>query len=46
MASGKGIKERVIVDQMNLIDEGPTIARLLGVELKKADGRIVQEFLT
>jgi hypothetical protein len=30
---------------MSLIDEGPTLARLLGLELKEADGRILYDFL-
>lgn len=45
LAWGKGIKRSVEVDEMSLVDEGPTIAKLLGLELKNADGRIVEEFL-
>jgi hypothetical protein len=30
---------------MNLVDEGPTMAKLLGIELKDADGRIINEIL-
>jgi predicted AlkP superfamily pyrophosphatase or phosphodiesterase len=45
MASGKGIKNKVAIEKMNLVDEGPTIARLLGVTLKGADGRIVYDLL-
>lgn len=45
MASGCGIKEQVVLEEMNLVDEGPTIARLLGLELKNADGRILTEIL-
>jgi hypothetical protein len=28
-----------------LVDEGPTIARLLGVNLPDADGRVLEEIL-
>ncbi len=45
MAAGKGIKERVVLDEMRLIDEGPTIAKLLGVSLKDVDGRVIEEIL-
>lgn len=45
LASGKGIRKGVQLDEMNLTDEGPTLARLLGLELKKADGRVIEELL-
>jgi len=45
MASGKGIKKGVSIDEMNLVDEGPTMAKLLGFELTEIDGRVVEEFL-
>lgn len=45
MASGRGVKRGVVVDDMNLVDEGPTMAKLLGIELKDADGRIINEIL-
>lgn len=41
MAKGKGIKKGIIIDKMSLVDEGPTIAKLLGVHLKNADGKII-----
>ncbi len=34
------------VDSMRLIDEGPTLARILGVELKGAEGRAVENLLS
>lgn len=43
MAAGCGIKKGVTIEKMNLIDEGPTMAKLLGLELKDVDGRIVEE---
>ncbi|HYE10659.1 MAG TPA: ectonucleotide pyrophosphatase/phosphodiesterase [Patescibacteria group bacterium] len=45
MASGKGIKKGAVIEKMNLIDEGPTMARLLGLELKEADGKVLNELL-
>ncbi|APM39692.1 ectonucleotide pyrophosphatase/phosphodiesterase [Clostridium kluyveri] len=45
MASGKGIKKGVIVEEMNLVDEGPTIAKLLGLELKNTDGKVLEYIL-
>ena len=43
MAAGCGIKKSAVVEKMNLIDEGPTMAKLLGLELKDVDGMIVEE---
>lgn len=45
MAAGKGIKP-VTLPSIRLIDEGPTLARLLGVSLGNTDGRIIEEILT
>lgn len=45
MASGRGIKKNVVIDTMNLVDEGPTMAKLLGIEMKDADGKIIDEIL-
>lgn len=44
-ASGKGIKPRAVVDSMNLVDEGPTIAKLLGCKLNSPDGKVINDFL-
>ncbi|MEK3888758.1 alkaline phosphatase family protein [Bacillus sp. FSL K6-3431] len=46
MATGKGIRENTILPAMHLIDEGPTFAMLLGLDLGVTDGRIVKEILT
>lgn len=45
IAKGKGIREGVMIDTMDLIDEGPTMASLLGVELQDIDGRIIEEII-
>ena len=45
MAAGKGIQSGVTVPYMRLIDEGPTIARLLGLHLGETDGAIVEDLL-
>ncbi|WP_421382299.1 alkaline phosphatase family protein [Bacillus salacetis] len=45
MAYGKGIKEGSEIPSMNLIDEGPTFARLLGLDLGETDGKSVKELL-
>jgi predicted AlkP superfamily pyrophosphatase or phosphodiesterase len=43
IAAGCGIKKGAVIEKMDLIDEGPTMAKLLGLELKDVDGRIVEE---
>ena len=45
MASGPGIRAGAAVTEMTLVDEGPTLARLVGVDLPDADGRVIHEFL-
>lgn len=46
MAAGKGIKQGVTVSSMNLVDIGPTLAALLGLNLGKTDGHVIQALLT
>jgi predicted AlkP superfamily pyrophosphatase or phosphodiesterase len=43
MAAGCGIKAGAVIEKMGLIDEGPTMAKLLGLELKNVDGRVIEE---
>jgi predicted AlkP superfamily pyrophosphatase or phosphodiesterase len=45
MASGMGINKGEVIDEMSLVDEAPTIAKLLGVELENIDGRVIKQFL-
>jgi predicted AlkP superfamily pyrophosphatase or phosphodiesterase len=46
MASGKGILQNIVLPYMHLVDEGPTFARLLGLNLGNTDGQIINEMLT
>jgi predicted AlkP superfamily pyrophosphatase or phosphodiesterase len=46
IAAGRGIKPGVVLDSVRTIDLAPTAARLLGVELKDVEGRVLQEVLT
>lgn len=45
MAKGCGIRRDVTMPAMTLYDEGPTLARLMGLDLGKTDGRILWELL-
>lgn len=45
MAAGKGIRPNVTVPSMHLVDEGPTLARLLGLDLGSTDGSVVEDFI-
>ncbi len=45
MASGKGIREKAVIPAMHLVDEGPTFASLLGLDLAETDGRMIEEIL-
>ncbi|OAI57203.1 hypothetical protein AYO49_02585 [Verrucomicrobiaceae bacterium SCGC AG-212-N21] len=43
--SGAGVKQGVVIDQMANTDVAPTMAKLLGVEMKNVDGRVLTEVL-
>ncbi len=45
IAAGRGIKKGVVLNSTRLVDVGPTLARLLGVELRNTDGHAIQEIL-
>lgn len=45
IASGKGIKQGQRIEYGRLIDIAPTIARLLGLEMKTARGRVFSEVI-
>lgn len=44
-AAGPDFSEGSRIETMSLVDEGPTLAKVLGVELKDADGRILWEII-
>lgn len=46
MAKGRKIKKNVEIQEMCLIDEGPTFAKILGLNLGKTDGRVLEEILS
>ncbi len=46
VAFGAGIKSGVLLDKINSTDIAPTIAALLGVEMKDVDGRVLTEILS
>jgi predicted AlkP superfamily pyrophosphatase or phosphodiesterase len=46
IAAGSGIRKSVMIPAMHLVDEGPTFARLLGLNLGDTDGKVIEEFLT
>lgn len=45
MASGAGVKKGVILPSINLVDECPTMAALLGLEMDNVDGRVLEEII-
>jgi predicted AlkP superfamily pyrophosphatase or phosphodiesterase len=44
-AAGKGIRPGISIKSMHLVDEGPTFARLLGLDLGNTDGSILEGIL-
>jgi predicted AlkP superfamily pyrophosphatase or phosphodiesterase len=45
IASGRGIRSGVTVDAVSTLDLAPTMAHLLGLELKDVEGRVLTEIL-
>lgn len=45
MAKGPSFKENVIIDRRPIVDEAPTFAKILGIELPDADGVAIDEIL-
>ncbi len=43
IVAGKGIKPGFVIEYARLIDLAPTVARLLGLEMKTARGRVLHE---
>ncbi|URZ02139.1 alkaline phosphatase family protein [Clostridium felsineum] len=44
-AFGCGIKKGVKLDTARLVDEGPTMAAILGLEMKNVDGNVLKDIL-
>jgi len=44
IAAGKGVKKGVIIEDMTIVDEAPTFAKLLGLNLGEVDGRVLDIF--
>ena len=45
IAAGRGIKKGVVLDTIRLADVAPTVAGLLGIEMKNTEGRVLKEIL-
>lgn len=42
-AAGPSIKKGVSLPEINLVDEGPTMAKILGLNMENVDGRVIEE---
>ena len=45
IASGRGVGRGIVLERMDAIDVAPTAARLLGIEMKGVEGRVLAEIL-
>lgn len=45
MAAGLGIKKGVKIPSINIVDEGPTMAFLLGIKMDNVDGKVLTDIL-
>jgi predicted AlkP superfamily pyrophosphatase or phosphodiesterase len=46
LISGKGVQPNVEIPFMRLVDIGPTLARLLGLNLGQTDGEVIETFIS
>lgn len=46
LISGKGVQQNVEIPFMHLVDIGPTLARMLGLNLGQTDGKIIDQLLS
>ena len=45
MAAGPDVKPGVIVERRSMVDEAPTMARMLGFVMEDTDGTAIEEIL-
>jgi len=45
IASGAGIKKGLVLDRVTNLDVAPTLAKVMGLEFKEIDGRVLEEIL-
>ena len=45
IAAGPNVKPGVVVERRSMVDEAPTIARMLGFSMPDADGSAIEEML-
>lgn len=45
IAKGQGVRPNVEIESMRLVDEGPTFAKLLGLDLGDTDGRVMEDLI-
>ncbi|MEA5050563.1 MAG: alkaline phosphatase family protein [Oscillospiraceae bacterium] len=45
VACGPGVRPGVVLDSADMVDEAPTMAKLLGLSMKDTDGRVLEEML-
>ena len=46
IASGRGIKRGVTLDVIDNVDVAPTAARLLGIDMRDTDGKVLEQILS
>jgi predicted AlkP superfamily pyrophosphatase or phosphodiesterase len=45
LLAGRGVKKGVVLESVRLVDVAPTIAELLGLNMKDTDGHALKEVL-
>jgi len=45
IACGPNVKQGVIIDRCSIVDEAPTMAAMMGFEMKDTDGKVITEMV-
>ena len=45
LAVGPNVAENVVIERSSMLNEAPTMAAMLGLEMENTDGQVIQEFI-
>ncbi|MBR4421370.1 MAG: alkaline phosphatase family protein, partial [Erysipelotrichaceae bacterium] len=43
--AGPDVKKGVVVERSSMVNEAPTMARMLGIEMENIDGKVIEELI-
>jgi len=45
LAVGPNVKENVVIERSSMVNEAPTMAAMLGLQMENTDGVVLEEFI-